>query len=195
MEEVAPGHVAVGRVLSPHGVRGEVKVQPLAGLPAGERGVPQLLAPKRTVNVAGSLRTIQSVRGQGRFLYLKLSGIDDRTAALALRDRYLQVPESDLQPLGEGEYYRFQLVGLTVRTTQGEPLGRIVSVLSTPSNDVFVVQGPQGEVLVPATDDIVTTIDIPARTMTIEAVPGLLPDAGRARPRRRHERVARRRSP
>ncbi len=172
MEDVEPGYVAVGRLLSPHGVRGELKVEPLAS-------VPDLLAPGRTVTAVGIPRTIERVTRRGRLLYVKLSGIDDRPAADALRDRYLQVPESALQPLAEGDYYRFQLVGLAARSSEGEPLGRVVDVLSTPSNDVFVVHGPLGEILVPATDEIVTQIDIEGGAMTVEVVPGLLP------PRRR----------
>ncbi|HEU4759731.1 MAG TPA: ribosome maturation factor RimM [Dehalococcoidia bacterium] len=174
MDDVEPGYVAVGRVLSPHGVRGDLKVEPLAG-------TPDLLAPGHAVTIAGTPRTIERAARRGRLLYVKLAGIDDRETAATLRDRYLQVPESDLQPLAEGEYYRFQLIGLAVRSTQGESLGRVVDVLSTPGNDVFVVQGPQGEVLVPATDDIVREIDIAGGAMTVEVVPGLLP----THPRRR----------
>ena len=168
MDDITPGYVAVGRVLAAWGFRGDVKVEPLAG-------PPDPLLPGRSVGVAGRMVTIEGARRRGRFLYLKLSGIDDREAASTLLGCYLQMPEGDLAPLTEGAYYRFQLIGLAVRSTEGEPLGRVVRVLTTPSNDVFIVEGPLGEVLIPAIDDIVKEIDLDSGTMTIEVVPGLLP--------------------
>ncbi len=176
MPDVAPGHVAVGRVVSAWGARGDLKVEPLAGLPPPQaHGPPDPLAPGRSVSLGGQTRIVQHSRRRGQLLYVKLSGIDDREAALALRGQYLQVPQSDLEPLGQGQYYRFQLVGLSVRSTEGESLGRVVRVLTTPSNDVFVVDGPLGEVLIPAIEDIVKEIDLQAGAMTVEVVPGLLP--------------------
>ena len=172
MEQVPPGDVAVGRVSTAWGVGGVVKVIPLVD--NVER-----LAPGHSVTVAGQRRTIESSRWQKRMAYLKLSGIDDREAAFALREQLLTIPESELQPLGEGQYYRFQLVGLAVQSTAGAFLGRVTDVLSTGANDVYVVRGERGEILVPATDDIVKEIDLERGRMVIEEVPGLTPDAGK----------------
>lgn len=167
-EEVAPGNVAVGRVLAARGLRGETRVEPLTDLP-------ERLAAGRSLTVAGERRIIESCRWYRGSAYLKLSGIDDRDAAERLRDTYLEVPEGDLEPLGEGQYYRFQLVGLSVRSTSGLPLGRVTDVLTTGADDVLVVHGMMGEVLVPAVDQIVKEIDLAQGSMTIEVVPGLLP--------------------
>ena len=82
--------------------------------------------------------------------------------------------ESDLEPPPEGEFYRFQLIGLRVVSTEGAEIGEITDVLTTAANEVFVVRGPRGEVLVPAIDDIVQSVDIEAGVVTIEVVPGLL---------------------
>jgi len=172
MEKVPPGYVAVGRVSTAWGMRGVVKVIPLVD--KRER-----LAPGCSVTVAGQRRTIESSRWQKGLAHLKLSGIDDRKAALALREQLLTVPESELEPLAEGEYYRFQLVGLAVQSTGGVSLGRVTDVLSTGANDVYVVQGERGEILVPATDDIVKEIDLERGRIVIEEVPGLTPDAGK----------------
>jgi 16S rRNA processing protein RimM len=132
--------------------------------------------------VAGRTHTVEHSRLRGRLLHVKLSAIDDRTAAEPLGQHYLQVPEGELEPLEDDRYYRFQLIGLSVRSVSGEPLGRVVSVETTPSNDLFVVQGPRGEILVPAIDDIVKEIDVQGGLMTIEVVPGLIP------PERKHRR-------
>jgi 16S rRNA processing protein RimM len=167
MEEVAPGYVAVARVLGAWGVTGAVKVEPLAP--------PDVLAPGRAVTTAGHEREILHAQRSGKFVRLKLAGIDDRQAAAALRDRALQVPEGELQPLPEGQYYRFQLLGLRVLGAAGEELGRVIDVISAPENDVYVVQAAAGEILIPAVDDVVQHIDIDAGIITIVVVPGLLP--------------------
>ncbi len=178
MDEIASGCVAVGRVLGAWGLRGDLMVEPLA--PA------ENLSPGRTVWLQGKPIAIERSRTRGRYVYLKLEGIDDREAAAAVRDSYLQVPEAELGPLKEGEYYRFQLLGMQVRATDGRDLGRVTDVMSTAGSDVFVVNGPAGEVLLPAVDDIVRDVDLTARRITVEVVPGLLPPAAetaRSQPR------------
>lgn len=127
--------------------------------------------------MAGGERAVERARGDGRFVRMKLAGIERREDAQRLRGEYLQVATGELKDLGEGEFYRFQLLGLCVRGIDGRELGRIVDVFSSPANDVYVVQGPLGEILVPAIDDIVRSVDMEQREMTIEMVPGLLADA------------------
>lgn len=166
MDDIAPGNVAVARVLGAWGVRGYVKVEPLAPLSA--------IAEGRRVRIRGQEHQIQHARRQARFACLKLSGVDDRERAASLRGAYIEVPEKQMEPLPEGQYYRFQLLGLSVRSTEGRELGRITEVLSTPENDVFVVSGSLGEILVPAVDDIVRQVDLESGTMTIEVVEGLI---------------------
>jgi 16S rRNA processing protein RimM len=82
--------------------------------------------------------------------------------------------EDSLPTLPEGEFYRFQLLGLRVVSTEGQELGTIEDVFSTPENDVYVVRGESGEVLIPAVEDVVTAIDLEARLVTVEVIPGLL---------------------
>jgi 16S rRNA processing protein RimM len=148
-------------------VHGDVKVAPLAP--------PSVLAPGRLVTVAGQSDVVERCRTHGRWAVLKLAAIASRETAGRLRGEYLLVPERDLPPLPEGQYYRFQLLGLRVASSDGRDLGAITDILSTPENDVYVVTGPAGEVLVPAVDDVVLDVDLDAHTVTIEIVPGLLP--------------------
>jgi 16S rRNA processing protein RimM len=167
MDEVAPGHVAVARVLGAWGLRGALKVEPLAQKEA--------LAPGKTVYIAAETHEIREAQRSGRFVRLTLTGIETREAAAALRDKALEVAESDLEPLPEGQYYRFQLLGLRVVGAGGEDLGRVTDVFAAPENDVYVVQGESGEVLIPAVDDVVQNIDLEAGQITVEIVHGLLP--------------------
>lgn len=171
MEEVPPGHVAVGRVANAWGVRGALKVIPLV-----DRR--QQLAPGRRLTLAGESRIIESVQWRKGLVHLKLSGINDRETALTMREQLLTVSESDLESLNEDEYYRFQLVGLAVETTDGAALGELTEVISTGANDVYLVRGQRGDILVPATDDVVKAIDLEGGRMVIEEMPGLLPEGG-----------------
>ena len=77
-------------------------------------------------------------------------------------------------PLPEGQYYHHQIIGLQVRTTQGEWLGSITEILTGKSNDNYIIQGNRGEILIPAIEDIVRSIDLEQGYMTIEAIEGLL---------------------
>ena len=167
MEEIAPGHVAIARVLGAWGARGAIKVEPMAP--------PSVLSRGRKLRAAGQTREVQDVQRSGRHLRLKLAGIDDRELAQQLRNRFLEVPESDLDPLPPGEYYRFQILGLLVRSTDGQELGSVVDVLSAPENDVYVTRGADREILIPAIDDVVQHIDLEAGVIIVDIVPGLLP--------------------
>ncbi len=155
-------------MLGPWGVRGDFKIEPLADRDRFRPGL--------AVTLAGTTHTVERVNAASRQLRLKLNNVDDRDAATALRGEYLLVAEADLGPAGEGRYYRFQLVGLRVVTTTGEDIGEITDVFATGSNDVFVVKAEDGEVLIPAVDDVVQEIDLEAGKVTIEAIPGLLGD-------------------
>ena len=147
-------------------MRGDLKVEPLAPPPA--------FKPGRTVFLDQTEYTIERSRRAARMLYLKLAGIDDRERAAEERGRYLQVPETALDPPGEDTYYWFQLIGLRVVTTAGEELGEITEIITTGSNEVFVVRGPRGELLIPAIEDVVQEVDIPGGRILIDPIPGLL---------------------
>lgn len=117
---------------------------------------------------------VESVRFHQGAALIKLAGCDTRSAADALRGLLVQIPLENAIPLEEGEYYYFQVVGVEVFTDRGDPLGRVVEVMETGANDVYVVHGPRGEVLIPAVEEVVQELDLTARRMVILPLPGLL---------------------
>jgi 16S rRNA processing protein RimM len=117
---------------------------------------------------------VEGLRFHTKVLLLKLDGTDDRNAADELRGMLVQIPVEEAVPLEEGEYYLFQLVGVRVETEDGEWLGQIVDVIETGANDVYVVRGPRGEVLLPAVDNIVLQLDLESKQMVVHLLPGLL---------------------
>jgi 16S rRNA processing protein RimM len=158
-----------------HGVRGELKIELLTD-------APERFTPGATVHAAGAPRTVRSARLHREVLLLELSGIDTRERAAALRGTLLEVPETELSLLQEGSYYRHQIVGLHVFDQDGRPLGRVVQVLETGANDVYVTRSDEGDLLIPAIDSVVKDVDVAAGRMTVQLLPGLERTAP-ARPR------------
>ena len=144
-DEPAAGWIAVGRIVGAFGVRGQLKVVPTGNSPERFRQLEQLY-----VGEMHDRYEIEQCQVRRTDALLKLKGIATREAAIAQRYVYVYVPESEAVELPSGEYFVHQIVGLQVHTTAGEHLGTVEEVLSTGANDVYVVPGPRGEVLIPA---------------------------------------------
>jgi 16S rRNA processing protein RimM len=76
--------------------------------------------------------------------------------------------------LPAGRYYEYDLIGMQVKTELGEPLGTLEEVWELPANHVFVVRRQGREILIPATTDVVVSVDLAGRTMTIRPIGGLV---------------------
>lgn len=161
--------IAVGRVLAPAGVEGEIKVEPLTD-------VIELFSRGRSLWVRGERLEVEGVQQRKGRLHLKLSGVDSREAAEALRGESVEVPQSLLEPLPEGHYYRFQIVGMQVYDVERGHLGEVRQVLTTGGNDVYVVRGERGEILLPAIDDVIREVDVAGGRMTVDLMEGMLPE-------------------
>ena len=95
---------------------------------------------------------------------VKLDVVNDRSEAELLRGRFVTIPQQEVKPLPEGSYYHFQIIDLEVWNEKGECLGKVQEVLSTGSNDVYVVRGEsRKEILVPALGDVVPGRQPPGR--------------------------------
>ena len=167
--ETASDHIAVGRVLSPHGLRGEIKVEPLTARP-------EHFAAGRKLWIGETPHDVEASRRQKGLIVLRLSDVTSVEAANALRGCLLSLPESELAPLPEGEYYTYQIVGLEVYDGDGARLGKVIDVLPTGSNDVYVVDGPRGELLLPAIDDVIVEVDVAGGRMVVSLMDGMLPE-------------------
>ena len=173
----APGYLAIGRISAPHGIRGEVKVEVLTDFPERfKSGAHVYLGAGSEDLETRPVKIIAARPHKGGYL-IRLDVVPDRNAAELMRDRYLLIPEAEAMPLGDHENYLHDLIGLRVQTTDGQQLGELKEVLFTKANDVYVVHGPDGEVLLPAIRDVVLQVDLPARRMIVALPEGLLADA------------------
>ena len=159
--------VAVARILGIWGKEGHIKIESLSDIPdrftRGARFI-----------IRGHVYISEGFRQQGKMLLLKLQGINDRNAASELHGELLETDSGDSPSLPEGTFFHYQIIGMDVQTTDGLPLGKIIDIVSTGSNDVYVVQSTKDEVLIPATSDVVTNVDLQSGTITVSPIKGLL---------------------
>ena len=104
---------------------------------------------------------------------LELRGVRTREEARDLRGAEIAVPLAEAVPLADGHFYGAELIGVRVAAIDGEPVGTLREVIATGSNDVYVVRGPEGELLVPAISDVVQDFDPERRVLTIDLIEGL----------------------
>ena len=193
----SPDLIAIGEVSAAHGVHGQLRVTMLTDFPERWRGLKQVyltpppggrgpLAPQlytiTQTKILGGARGTRRMRladpedvrtgpwgGQVHQILLKLAGVDDRDAAALLRGYSVQIPRADAWPLPPGTFYTFQLLNLPVITTADAPVGTVTDVITTGSNDVYVVATPTGqELLVPAIKEIVAEINPAAGYIRIQ---------------------------
>ena len=128
-----------------------------------------------TLLIDGTPHTLVSARQQPPHILLRLSDIADRETAQALRGKEVTIRKEDAVALPEGQYFWHQVIGLSVvNISTQEVLGRVVDILETGANDVYVVRPPQGkEILIPAIKDVVKEIDPEQGRMLIEPLPGI----------------------
>lgn len=167
----APERLVVGRIVKPHGVRGEMLVEVLSDAPdrfaPGARidaGDPD--GPRRTLTV----RATRNDRGRSLVTFEEIA---DRDAADALRGALLSIDLGDAAPLEDGMYYEWQLEGLRVVDEDGDTLGTFARVLEGGGGDLWVVDTGEKEVLVPAVEEFVRRVDLESGRIVVHVIPGL----------------------
>lgn len=163
--------VVVGRIGRPHGIRGEVTVEVRTDEP-DERFAPGAVL---FVDTPAGRLVVERVHWHSGRLLVTFDGVTDRNDAEALRGLLLEVDRDDAaSPDDPEEFYDSALVGCAVITSTGLEVGTVTEVAHLPAQDLLVVEGALGEVLVPFVAPIVPEVDVAARRIVIEPPPGLL---------------------
>jgi len=131
----------------------------------------------RPVYLAGVRRVVERARADQEHWILKLNGINSRNDVELLRGELLEAADNDVQRDDDESYFVHELIGLRVVTAGGEELGRITEVLQTGANDVYVVTGERGEILVPAIAEVIEAINVSGGVVSITPLPGLLDES------------------
>ena len=161
-------YLAVARVSGAHGIRGEVRCELITDFP-------ERLKKTRQLHLGDDHQAIalERARLERHGAILKLSGVDSRDDAERLRGQILYVAEADAVELPGGTYFWHQIVGLRVRSDEGEDLGLVAEIIPTGGNDVYVVRADGREILLPAIKDVVREIDLAGGIMTVHVMEGL----------------------
>lgn len=193
--QIPDGWLAIGTIVAPQGLDGEVRVYPDSDFPERfvEPGQRWLLHPGKPEPEPIELLEGRDIPGKGLYV-VALAGIDDRSQAEALRDCVLLVPESDRPQLAEDEYHVVDLLGLEVFLQEtGENIGKVTDVIPA-GNDLLEVQlhqrhekaGSAGDVggedliqnpkkvLIPFVKAIAPVVDLETKRIEIAPPPGLL---------------------
>jgi 16S rRNA processing protein RimM len=129
--------VTLAVIIGAHGIRGEVRLKLFTDSPTS-------LAAHDEVLVGGTPCRLRSVGGTAKATTARIEGIPDRNAAEALRGTLIEVDRVALPPLGEGEYYHADLIGLPCLDRQGAALGTVVAVENYGAGDLLEVEGEGG---------------------------------------------------
>ncbi|MEU6878278.1 ribosome maturation factor RimM [Streptomyces sp. NPDC046712] len=167
--------LVVARIGRAHGIKGEVTVEVRTDEPELRLAPGAVLVTDPAT--AGPL-TIETGRVHSGRLLLRFEGVRDRNGAEALRNTLLIADvDPDEAPEGEDEYYDHQLMDLDVVLADGTEIGRITEISHLPSQDLFIVERPDGtELMIPFVEEIVTDIDLDKQRAVIDPPPGLIDD-------------------
>lgn len=167
--------MVLGSVARPHGLKGAFRVRSFAESPQSFQGLGRVwLEPRQG---SGGWRKIEWIRAHPKGVLLKVEGIDDPETAALLKGAEIGADRGSLPKPDPGEFLWADLIGLMVRTGDGTRVGRVAALFETGANDVLVVQGREGEVLIPAVEAAVASVDLEAGEILLTDLEGLLPQA------------------
>lgn len=159
--------ISVGTIVNAHGIRGEVKLNPVGF-------DPEFLAEFDRLYIGGKETEVLHARVHKSVVLLTLPGVEDMDAALALKGRKVEIYRDDVE-LPEGEYFDDELVGcIVLDDATGEEVGKVNRVLTYPAHKVYEVRGEKDEYLIPAVKDVfIKAVDMENNTIRVHMMKGL----------------------
>lgn len=157
--------VAMGYIKGVFGIKGWLKIAADTEYPDSLLDYPEWLLSKngKTLNVV-----LEAGKLVGDELQVKFEGIDDRDQAFALRGYTVEIPRDEFSPAGEDEYYWTDLVGMTVVNKDDIVLGKVTNLMETGANDVLMINGEHGQILIPFVSNYIETVDTESKTITAD---------------------------
>jgi len=154
--------VAMGYIKGVFGIKGWLKIAANTEYTDSLLDYPewQLCKDGKTLNVV--LEAGKIVNGE---LQVKFEGIDDRDQAFALRGYTIEIPREAFAPTEEDEYYWADLVGMTVINKENIVLGKVSNLMETGANDVLMIKGEHGQILIPFVSNYIESVDTDSKTI------------------------------
>jgi 16S rRNA processing protein RimM len=161
--EDSPERLVIGRITSPHGIRGEFRMYIYSHFPDNILQLPEIY-----IGDDSAPRKLTRARLKDNLVIMRVEGITSKEMADELRGELIRIDLEHAAPLEEGEYYHFELIGLAAIDEAGNELGTVSDIIETGANDVYVIKDAEGkELLIPALEDVVPEIDIEAGKMVV----------------------------
>jgi len=159
--------VVVGRVLAPHGLKGDLRAEIHSDTPGR-------FTDGSMVFIDGEQFVIERSFGyKHTTILLHFVGIETKSQADNFRGKMLEILEEEVSPLPDGHYYHYQMLGMSVYTDEGTFLGSIDEILSTRANDVYVLKTNGKQILIPALKKFVKHVDVRSREMRVCLINGM----------------------
>lgn len=157
--------IEIGKITSPHGIRGEVKAYMYTENP-------ERFEAGKTLYIAEKSYEIESSRVQAPFAFLKLKGIEDRNAAELLIKKIVFIKAEELSELPEGSYYVRDIIGITVNDKKRGRIGIVSDVIQGSSQDLYELKLNDGrKLLIPAVEEFVKEISLKKAEIEVELPP------------------------
>ena len=157
-------YIEAGRIVNPHGVAGEVKIEVWLDSPQFLKSFKRCFIDRREVKLL-------SARVHKGFLIVKLEGVDDVNAAMALKGRTVFIDRADAR-LPKGAFFLQDIIGASVVDESGSQIGKLVDVMETPASNVYVVKGER-EHLIPAVPEFILSTDADNGIITVHLIEGM----------------------
>jgi 16S rRNA processing protein RimM len=167
-------YLQIGEIVNTHGVNGEIKIIPLTDNPERFEDLKWAYIDKK-----GSIEKyyINGIKYLKNLVVLKLKGVDDLSAAQALKGFFMLVDRENAVKLPENSFFICDILGSTVHDDKGNLLGELVDVLQTGSNDVYIIKDEnKRELLLPALKSVVKEVSVENKTMIVTIPKGLFDD-------------------
>jgi 16S rRNA processing protein RimM len=175
MKAVGMADVFLGRLVKAFGLRGEIKFDPAGDFWEDALHSKHLVLRRETDGgIEERTVTLQRFRPHGGCYVVEVEGVEDRNAAEELvgSEFFIDLERIDVD-LPE-KRLPFQVLGATVKTTQGRVLGEVSAVVYSPAHDLYEVNGKAGSFMIPAVSEFVVSIDDEKREIIIRTIPGLV---------------------
>ena len=155
--------IIIGKIVAPHGVRGDIRILPLTEKPDLFLDLEYLLLE------GGKKLTVKNARFQKRMILVTTKEITSMNEAELLRDKNIYIKAEDLPELEDDEFYVADLVGIPVYDLEGKQIGTFKDSLSTGSNDVYIIAVPGAkDILVPALKEHFKEINLAEKRIVVK---------------------------
>jgi 16S rRNA processing protein RimM len=160
-----PDLVAIGQIVKSFGVKGDVRVKSLSDVPGRFEGLREVTVETPSGKTVETI--VNRVRKDHDSYVIGLEAVSSPEEAATFRGSLLKIPEDQVPALPKGQYYEFQLIGMTVTDEHEAPLGTLEEIMETGSHPVFVVRSDGREWLIPGRQAVIASMDVDQRTMMV----------------------------